>query len=146
MKEKASIDPKLLIERGGRKYCPGCRKTKILKDFNNDRRTKDGLSRKCRRCRIKAQRAEKARYLRKVDALKAKVSCAKCGETRVWMLDYHHRDPKTKTASISAMRNERRPLKEIKKEIKKCVPLCANHHRELHYLRISLEEYLKEKK
>ena len=135
-------------EQGGNylpKHCPRCHKTKILKDFNKDRRTKDGYSRSCRTCRVKAQRSEKAKYLQKVDALKKGVSCAKCGESRTYMLDFHHTDPRTKVDSISAMRNQRRPLKVIKAEIRKCVPLCANHHRELHHLKISTEQYLKEK-
>ena len=145
MKTKVNIDPALQTGRAGSfKHCPGCNKMKTKRSFNKDRRTKDGYSRNCRRCRIKGQRLEKAKYLRKVDALKKGAVCAKCGEERLYMLDFHHVDPTTKVDSVSAMRTQRRPLSIIKAEIKKCVPLCANHHRELHSLKLTTEQYLKE--
>ena len=78
----------------------------------------------------------------------SKPPCAKCGETRGYVLQYHHIDPKTKLISIGA--NCARDAKLIENEIKKCVCLCANCHKEFHHFYGarprdpigSLEEYL----
>ena len=78
----------------------------------------------------------------------SKPPCAKCGETRGYVLQYHHIDPETKLISIGA--NCARDAKLIESEIKKCVCLCANCHKEFHHFYGarprdpigSLEEYL----
>ena len=126
------------------KTCSRCKRFKNYASFNKDKGVPDGYARQCRVCRLRTQRKSKKEYLRKVDALKAKVSCAKCGETKAYMLDYHHNDPSTKVASISDMRDKRIAIAEIRKEIAKCTVLCANHHRELHQRKININKYLKE--
>jgi len=47
--------------------------------------------------------------------------------------------------SISDMRDQQVSLDKIKKEIAKCTVLCASCHRELHYFKLTTEQYLKEK-
>lgn len=59
--------------------------------------------------------------------------CLICGEDHPAVLEFHHRDPKTKVASISRMVKEGRPLKEIFEEAAKCDILCANDHRKVHW-------------
>ena len=95
MKTKRNIAPKSKTKQVGKtKKCSGkCSRVKPIKEFNKDKGTKDGYSNKCRQCRIKTQQKSKKEYLRKVDALKAQVSCAKCGETRTFAIDYHHNIP-----------------------------------------------------
>lgn len=58
--------------------------------------------------------------------------CHKCGYTKCRSaIEYHHIDPKTKTMLIS--RQVRRyPTDAVIEELKKCIPLCANCHREVH--------------
>ena len=128
------------------KRCSHCKRIKNKASFNKDSSTPDGLSYQCRVCRLRTQKKSKAKYLRKVDALKAELSCAKCGDSRSYVLDFHHNDPKKKRMSISDMRDKQLPLDEIKKEIAKCTVLCASCHRELHYLKLTTEQYLKENK
>ena len=65
------------------------------------------------------------------------------GEKRTYVIDFHHNNPKEKIASISDMRDQQRPIAEIKKEILKTTPLCACCHRELHYLKLHIKQYLK---
>ena len=146
MKEKKTTVPQLRTGQAGKgKICSRCKRFKAYASFNKDKGVPDGYARTCRVCRIRAQSKSKKKYLRQVDALKAKVSCAKCGESRPYMLDFHHNNPAHKVASISDMRDRRTSLAIIKKEIAKCTVLCANHHRELHKLNIPIKQYLKEK-
>lgn len=69
--------------------------------------------------------------------------CVKCGETRVWVLDSHHTDPSKKEYAIGDICHG--PNKVIL-ELKKCIPLCSNCHKDFHYQekhsKITLEEYL----
>lgn len=60
---------------------------------------------------------------------KATLSCSRCIESDYRCLDFHHKDRTTKTAAVSQMVNEGKSLKSIKKEIEKCIILCANCHR-----------------
>ena len=72
-----------------------------------------------------------------------KLSCAKCGDTRTYVLDYHHRDSTEKEFTIGKMKKG--SLELIQKEIDKCIVLCANCHREFHWLEkqgLTLDEYL----
>ena len=85
-----------------------------------------------------------------IQELKASQGCMKCGDTRGYVLDYHHVDPLTKKEGIARMvSNHYTSLnQETLDEIKKCVILCANCHREWHYLKekqpeLTFEEYLK---
>lgn len=64
--------------------------------------------------------------------LKSTLVCAVCGESRWWVLDFHHRDPTTKEGNISVMKR-RGSRKALLEEIEKCDVLCSNCHRDLHY-------------
>src|SRR5258708_4837526 len=52
--------------------------------------------------------------------------CVRCGQTDMLVLEFHHRNPKTKKRSISEMFHNGDSLKTLEKEIKKCDVLCAN--------------------
>ena len=59
-------------------------------------------------------------------------ACAGCGlREPVDALEFHHLDPKTKDFGISTEGIPRR-WDTIEAELKKCVLLCANCHREVH--------------
>ena len=59
-------------------------------------------------------------------------SCYKCGYNKCpAALDFHHLDPTTKGAKlIQAIRS----WEEMKTEIDKCILICSNCHRELHWI------------
>lgn len=143
MSKKKGTDQRSKTRLDG-KRCSRCGRYKKYPAFNKDKGVPDGYARQCRVCRLRAQRKSKKAYLRKVDALKRQCVCAKCGEKRTYMLDFHHNNPATKVASISDLRDRRASLTIIRKEIAKCTVLCANHHRELHTKKIDIKEYLKE--
>jgi len=56
--------------------------------------------------------------------------CSECDEGRAVCLDLHHVDPSTKLFNLSDA--EKRSIKAIADEMKKCIVLCANCHRVLH--------------
>lgn len=63
---------------------------------------------------------------------RASLSCAICGFSHPAVIDFHHVDPATKTASVHMLVSSRR-YAAAREEIKKCVPLCANCHRIHHH-------------
>ena len=66
-------------------------------------------------------------------AYKADKGCATCGERHPACLDFHHRDPSTKEFNIASKSAMEHSLARLMKEIHKCVLLCSNCHRKLHY-------------
>lgn len=56
--------------------------------------------------------------------------CEKCGEQRLYLIQFHHIDPKTKLFNITEGGSKNR---NIEQEVKKCVCLCSNCHDEFHY-------------
>lgn len=80
------------------------------------------------------QRAKKKRSaLRKEwKAFKATLYCTKCGFNHHAALDFHHKDPSTKTDSVNALVSNGRYALAMQ-EVEKCVVLCANCHRIHHH-------------
>jgi hypothetical protein len=144
------------------KKCPKCTIEKNLSEFNQNRRRKDGLQRICRvcsqnedkKCYIKSKELNpRIRFDKNKEVLKRRTEwvnvykeqgCAKCDETRYYVLDFHHLDPNKKDFNVSATGYG---YKKLKQEIEKCIVLCSNCHREFHYLErinsITIQEYLK---
>jgi len=56
-----------------------------------------------------------------------------CGENHPGCLDFHHIDPLKKEISISIIARGTYSNVTIMKEINKCIVLCSNCHRKLHY-------------
>lgn len=67
------------------------------------------------------------------DELRASIGCSKCNETHPATLDFHHIDPSTKIGLVSYMFNNLVPMHKVRKEIAKCIVLCSNCHRKLHW-------------
>ena len=71
--------------------------------------------------------------------IKKNSKCTICGENRWWVLDFHHiRD---KRFEVSSLARRGCSLETFKEEIDKCIVVCANCHRDLHYK--ESEEYNK---
>ena len=83
---------------------------------------------------------------------KLKTPCVKCGESRLYVIDFHHIDPSEKAFNINR-KTAKRDFSVIENEVKKCVCLCRNCHMEFHYLygmkpahpAEALQHYLNEK-
>ncbi len=134
----------LETEQGG-KQCGRCKEIKGLEEFNKNRSRADGLSRYCKACRRELRARYRAAYISTFNAYKKKFVCAKCGETRTWVIDFHHNNPAEKLNSVSVLKDKGVPFEVIKNEITKCTPLCSNCHRELHFKNMNIEQFLKEK-
>ena len=127
------------------KICSKCHKELPLSDFHKNGFDTQGNQKYRGYCKNCANSIEKDRYKKKKDfANNQKRKCVKCGETRTYVLDFHHINKDDKDFTIGRMKKG--DFNVIQNEIDKCVVLCANCHREFHYLErvnnITLEEYL----
>ena len=69
------------------------------------------------------------------------MTCAKCGDNRGYVLDFHHINPEEKEETIARLTSNTSSLSKVYDEIKKCIVLCANCHREFHYLEKQKENF-----
>lgn len=127
------------------KICSKCHQEKPLDAYHKNGFDNHGNQKYRGYCKECANKLERERYKKKkqfAESLKEK--CEKCGETRAYVLDFHHKDKADKDFTIGQFKKG--SLEVIKSEIDKCVVLCANCHREFHFLEreqhITLEEYL----
>jgi hypothetical protein len=72
------------------------------------------------------------RKLAFVKDYKSSHPCEKCGEKHIACLQFHHKDPKTKSGDISA-HTTKWGMPKLLEEIAKCIVLCANCHMKLHW-------------
>lgn len=132
-------------------HLPDCRDTiqcnccKQFKTLDNYYFSKGKLGQKvCKEC---VRQRERDKYQIKHDELnefKQAHPCVKCGCSKFYLIDFHHLNPAEKDYTISD--NSHAKIETLMKEIDKCVSLCANCHREFHYLEreqgMTIEEYL----
>ena len=62
---------------------------------------------------------------------KISLKCSRCGENHPATIDFHHK--KNKKEGISKMVAYGYSIEKIKEEIDKCIILCANCHRKIHW-------------
>lgn len=74
------------------------------------------------------QRAKYARQVRMAYEILSSSACAKCGNTDIRVLDFHHRNPAEKHDRLSAMYGKVSDA-TLLAEINKCEILCSNCHR-----------------
>ncbi len=119
--------------RGLDTYCKNCRHEKTRQYYYDNKE------------KMKSQSVIwKKNQREKINEYKDSLNCLKCGEKRNWLLDFHHIDPSKKDFQIS--QGEAKGWDKILKEIKKCVVLCSNCHRDFHYLEkqqnITIHKYI----
>lgn len=64
--------------------------------------------------------------------LQLKTPCVKCGESRHWVIQFHHIDPSQKKFHVTADSIIRKEMDAVVAEANKCACLCANCHIEFH--------------
>lgn len=69
----------------------------------------------------------------KYEEYKKTLSCIVCSESESVCLDFHHLDSSGKEYSVGTKKYSTQSFETTKKEIEKCVVLCSNCHRKLHY-------------
>ncbi len=63
---------------------------------------------------------------------KAGLVCQKCGENESVCLDFHYIEEKNKDFNLGQVKGWGWGIERIKKELEKCMVLCANCHRKVH--------------
>lgn len=64
---------------------------------------------------------------------KKNLTCSNCSENHIAALEFHHKINNKKEGNIGNMVNDGFSIKKILEEIDKCIILCANCHRKIHY-------------
>lgn len=127
------------------KICTKCHQELPLNEFYSN--GKGGFRSECKNCHSKYVTKAYISRKEKVSEIKAEIGCQKCGEKRTYCLDFHHKDPSIKEATIARITSDNNHFDKIQEEIDKCIVLCANCHREFHHLQklndLTIEEYIK---
>ena len=128
------------------KICTKCGQERPIEDFYWRNKAKGIRRSDCKYCHNNYVKDNYAKKKDVIEELKSQCKCAKCGDDRGYLLDYHHVDPSIKDEGIARMISNNYSYDNILKEIDKCIVLCANCHREFHYLEkkinLAIEEYL----
>ena len=132
------------------KICSRCKKELSVENFFKQPDGKYGVTSKCRTCsaflqkeyinnnrdkhRTTRRKYENKRNLQgKQKAIEYKGGkCSVCGYAKcINALEFHHINPGEKGLSISS--SGYKNWKKIQAELDKCILVCANCHREIHY-------------
>ena len=128
------------------KICTKCNRELPIEDFHWRNKEKGTRRAECKYCRIDHMLQVFKDKKSIIAEMKSEIKCQKCGEDKSYMLDFHHIDPNEKDESIAKMVHHTYGMKKVLNEIEKCTVLCANCHREFHYLEencnITIDEYL----
>jgi hypothetical protein len=68
-----------------------------------------------------------------LSSVKSDLKCSGCPETHIACLDFHHENPEEKDLCVSTAIQNGWSKERIMKEIEKCIVLCSNCHRKLHW-------------
>lgn len=121
--------------------CSKCTHDKPIEAFARDKRSAKGHASACKDCKNEYYRSnpEPAKQRNRLQRSKLrtrlaewkKQGCQVCGYKRcLAAIDPHHlRDKEINIGDIAARTFS---LDRLERELEKCVPLCANCHRELH--------------
>lgn len=92
---------------------------------------------KNRKKHIKNASQARARHVKETyqytNAFKEQQGCTNCKENHIACLEFHHKDASIKEFEISWAIKAGYGLERIKKEISKCIVLCSNCHKKLHW-------------
>jgi DNA-directed RNA polymerase subunit RPC12/RpoP len=128
------------------KICTKCGKELPIEEFNWRSKARGTRRSECKYCHSGYMKQKYQDKRQEIEKLKETFQCAKCGDSRGYVLDFHHIDPSTKTDTIARLICGTYKIDKVYDEINKCICLCANCHREFHHFNtqnnITLEEYL----
>ena len=129
------------------KICSKCGRELPLENFHWRNKEKGLRRADCKECHSNHMKQVYQKKKDTIQELKSQCKCAKCGDDRGYILDYHHINPNEKETTIARMTSNCYTLDKVYNEIEKCIVLCANCHREFHYFNtkdtsFSLEQYL----
>jgi len=129
------------------KICSMCKKNLSLELFKKNKTKKDGLQAQCINCqkeyRKKHYNENRQKYIDKSSKrtkefriwwkiYKSNLKCEICGENHPATLDFHHIEQENKESEISGLISNANK-KRLFEEISKCIIICSNCHRKIHY-------------
>ena len=133
------------------KICSTCSTPKEETEFFFKNKLKGTLHAQCKDCKreldrkaynanshnrkekIRTTATKSFKFLKSfIQRVKKFSQCSKCGDKRWYVLDFHH--IKGKDYNIGQLINRGPNIKKVKNELRKCIVLCSNCHREVHYL------------
>jgi hypothetical protein len=88
---------------------------------------------KCKKCKHATQMRRRARLKAWLDGYKKRCRCLRCGFRDFRALEFHHRNKEDKEFNVADMVKQGWSVAAIKREIAKCIVLCANCHLIAHY-------------
>lgn len=129
------------------KICSKCNQELPIDNFYWRNKAKGIRRADCKNCHNKYVKEKNQEKKDEIQEIKSKCKCEKCGDSRGYVLDFHHIDPKTKIDTIARLTSSNRNKEIVQKEIEKCIVLCSNCHREYHYLQkrnedLDIETYI----
>lgn len=118
----------ILNKRSNCKVCELKRNSKYRREHIDRIRKREAKYRKANRKDINKQQKIRNRRTKEILAKENGSKCQICGYDRcLAALDFHHSDPNTKERQMKGL-----SLKLARKEVKKCILVCSNCHKEIH--------------
>lgn len=129
------------------KICTKCGRQLPITDFNWRNKEKGTRRSECKYCHSNYMKQKYQQKKNQIQELKSNLKCAKCGQSRGYVLDFHHLDPNEKEDTIARLTSNTSSIENVYDEIKKCIVLCANCHRQFHYFEkrneeLTIDDYL----
>jgi len=122
-KDKYGRNKKYLVGHGGKKYD---NPTQYKREWNHRNRKQRYIY------KVKRSHAMKITFIKQKGN-----KCEKCGliydGTNACVFDFHHADPDKKSFNLSQTGLQNKCVKDIEQEFEKCILLCSNCHRFLHF-------------
>ena len=130
-----SIKDKTCYKTDTHKQCPQCLQIKELSEFNL--RPNGNIASYCKKCnndnRYSIIKQHKITILRGLGNC-----CSICGyKKNISALEFHHTSPEHKDFHFSNTKTTN--INKLRKELDKCILVCANCHREIHYPQNNIE-------
>jgi hypothetical protein len=115
--------------------CKYCGKDKPIEDFAVALKieTKIYRRKRCKACKQKLVQLRRLNIRNWLNKYKSDAKCSNCGFDDFRSLVFHHEDPSQKEIAIANITGLGLSKENIKKELDKCIVLCANCHLILHY-------------
>ena len=122
-----------MLKRKSETSMKDCKKHGVTPHFKTpNKKHTSGFREKCKRCNTESV-IRRRRQLKRLLVEHFGGKCQICGYNKcVGALEFHHRNPKNKLFGI-ATKMHCKALKQLIKEAEKCMLLCANCHKELHF-------------
>ena len=137
--------------------CWDCKRDLSSENFSKNPSRKMGVNSRCKECQRKYfkeyYKKNKKKQIKRVQKRKKQIVewfreykktlfCENCGDTRWYVLDFHHKNgtKKNKDYLLSKLMYLGLSKETLIKKTQECKVLCSNCHREFHYLQRDVAE------